>query len=56
VTEEDVLADFVAARRATAARRAALPGREFALAGAWDGNGTSIADAADEDLLRGFGD
>ena len=31
-------------------------GRNFALTGAWEGDGTSIADVADEDLFRGFGE
>jgi len=29
--------------------------RSFALAGAWEGDGTSIANIHEEDLLRGFG-
>jgi hypothetical protein len=30
--------------------------RRFALAGAWEGDGTSIAEVAEEDLLNGFGE
>ncbi len=32
------------------------PERKFALAGSWEGDGTSVADVAEEDLLRGFGE
>ncbi len=32
------------------------PERRFALAASWEGDGTSIADVAEEDLLRGFGE
>ena len=32
------------------------PERRFALAGCWEGDGTSIADAPEEELLRGFGE
>ena len=31
------------------------PDRDFALEGAWDGDGTSVADVPDEELLEGFG-
>ena len=31
------------------------PDRAFALAGAWEGDGTSVADIPEEELLRGFG-
>ncbi len=31
------------------------PDRNFALAGAWEGDGTSVADIPEEELLRGFG-
>jgi predicted transcriptional regulator len=31
------------------------PSRQFAVAGAWAGDGTSVADPAEEDLLRGMG-
>lgn len=31
------------------------PDRNFALDGAWEGDGTSVADISEEDLLRGFG-
>jgi hypothetical protein len=29
--------------------------RRFALAGAWEGDGTSVADIPEEELLEGFG-
>ncbi len=29
--------------------------RKFALTGAWEGDGTSIADIPEDELLRGFG-
>ena len=29
--------------------------RSFALAGSWQGDGTSVADIPEEELLRGFG-
>lgn len=29
--------------------------RSFALTGAWHGDGSSVADSPEEDLLRGFG-
>ncbi|HKC73196.1 MAG TPA: ribbon-helix-helix protein, CopG family [Chloroflexota bacterium] len=29
--------------------------RAFALSGAWEGDGTSVADIPEEELLRGFG-
>lgn len=29
--------------------------RSFELTGSWEGDGTSIADVAEDDLLRGFG-
>lgn len=29
--------------------------RTFALAGAWEGDGSSVADVSEEELLRGFG-
>jgi hypothetical protein len=32
------------------------PERRFALAGSWEGDGTSIADVPEEELLRGFGE
>jgi predicted transcriptional regulator len=32
------------------------PERTFALMGAWAGDGTSVADIAEEELLEGFGD
>jgi hypothetical protein len=32
------------------------PDREFALAGSWTGDGSSIADVDEADLLRGFGE
>ena len=31
------------------------PDRHFALEGAWEGDGTSVADISEEELLRGFG-
>ncbi len=34
----------------------AKPDRNFALTGSWAGDGTSVADIPEEDLLRGFGD
>ena len=43
-------------RAALAAYEAQLGGdRRFALAGAWEGDGTSVADLAEEELLEGFG-
>jgi predicted transcriptional regulator len=43
-------------RAALAAYEAQLTAdRAFALAGAWEGDGTSVADIPEEDLLRGFG-
>jgi hypothetical protein len=39
---------------ALAAYEASRSSRVFALAGAWEGDGTSIADITEEDLLRGF--
>jgi predicted DNA-binding protein len=32
------------------------PDREFALAGIWRGDGSSVADIPEEELLEGFGD
>jgi predicted transcriptional regulator len=32
-----------------------VPDRNFALAGSWEGDGTSIADVPEEELLKGFG-
>jgi predicted transcriptional regulator len=32
------------------------PDRDFALAGAWEGDGSSVADQPEEELLRGFGE
>ena len=32
------------------------PARRFALAGSWEGDGTSIADVPEEELLRGLGE
>jgi hypothetical protein len=32
-----------------------IPSRKFAMAGSFDGDGTSMADIPEEDLLRGFG-
>ena len=32
------------------------PKRRFALAGAWEGDGSSVADVPEEELLRGFGE
>jgi len=31
------------------------PDRNFAIDGAWQGDGTSVADIPEEELLRGFG-
>lgn len=31
------------------------PDRSFALSGAWEGDGTSVADVPEEELLQGFG-
>ncbi len=31
------------------------PERTFAIDGAWQGDGTSVADISEEELLRGFG-
>ncbi len=31
------------------------PDRNFAIDGAWEGAGTSVADIPEEELLRGFG-
>ncbi len=47
-------ADIV--RSALAAYEAqSKPDRNFALARAWEGDGTSVADIPEEELLRGFG-
>lgn len=44
-------------RAAIAAYEAqAQPDRDFALAGAWEGDGTSVADVPEDELLEGFGD
>lgn len=32
------------------------PDRNFALTGSWAGDGTSVADVSEEELMRGFGD
>lgn len=43
-------------RAAIAAYEAQLaPDRSFALTGAWQGDGTSVAEISEEELLRGFG-
>jgi predicted DNA-binding protein len=43
-------------RAALAAYEVQLVGdRRFALAGAWEGDGTSVADLSEEELLKGFG-
>ncbi len=31
------------------------PDRDFALRGSWEGDGTSVADIPEEELLKGFG-
>jgi hypothetical protein len=46
-------ADIV--RAAVAAYEARSASRVFALDGVWQGDGTSIADVPDAELLRGFG-
>jgi len=30
--------------------------RNFSMAGAWEGNGSSVADIPEDELLKGFGD
>jgi predicted transcriptional regulator len=43
-------------RAALAAYEAQLTAdRAFALSGAWEGDATSVADASEDELLRGFG-
>ena len=43
-------------RAALAAYEMQLVGdRQFALAGAWEGDGSSVADLSEEVLLKGFG-
>jgi predicted transcriptional regulator len=32
------------------------PDRRFALAGAWEGDGSSVADVSEAELLHGFGE
>lgn len=32
------------------------PDRRFELAGSWEGDGTSVADVPEDELLRGFGE
>jgi predicted transcriptional regulator len=46
-------ADIV--RAAIAQYEASAGARQFALAGAWAGDGTSVADIPEEELLQGFG-
>ena len=44
-------------RAAIAAYESRLePDRKFALAASWAGDGSSVADIPEEELLRGFGD
>jgi hypothetical protein len=44
-------------RAALAAYESQLrPDRNFALAGSWYGDGTSVADIPEEELLKGFGE
>ena len=43
-------------RLALAAYEASRPAdREFSLAGVWSGDGTSVAEVPEEELLSGFG-
>jgi hypothetical protein len=43
-------------RAALVAYEAQVAGdRQFALAGAWEGDGSSVADLTEEELLEGFG-
>jgi len=42
-------------RAAVAAYEARSSRRVFALDGVWEGDGTSIADVCDEELMKGFG-
>jgi predicted transcriptional regulator len=42
----DAIASYEAGRRAN---------RNFAISGAWAGDGTSIADVPDDELMKGFG-
>lgn len=39
----------------SAYERARTPPRDFLLEGAWAGDGSSVADVPEEDLLAGFG-
>jgi hypothetical protein len=41
--------------RTAIGRYEAAASRHFALAGAWAGDGTSVADIREEELLEGFG-
>jgi len=43
-------------REALAAYDAQEPDRDFAMVGAHEGDGTSVADIPEEELLRGFGE
>jgi hypothetical protein len=43
-------------REALAAYDAQEPDRDFAMFGTFDGDGTSVADIPEEELLRGFGE
>jgi hypothetical protein len=43
-------------REALAAYELHTPDRDFAFIGVFDGDGTSIADIPDEELMKGFGE
>jgi predicted transcriptional regulator len=40
----------------SAYEKARTPARDFALEGAWAGDGSSVADVPEEELLAGFGE
>lgn len=42
-------------RAAIQAYESKLPDRNFALTAAWDGDGRSVADSTEDELLQGFG-
>jgi hypothetical protein len=48
-SQAEILSSALAAYEASRSGR-----RHFVLAGAWEGDGTSIADITEEDLLHGF--
>jgi len=49
-TQAEIIREAIAAYEAQH-----LPDRAFAVAGSFEGDGTSVADMPEEELLRGFG-